>query len=87
MVLGIVIGHATATMKHPSLVGLRMPLVQVLDSNRKPEGGPVGRGRSDSAPATGQIVHPQQRRQRRHGNTSATRKAPHAGMSWGLGDQ
>jgi ethanolamine utilization protein EutN len=38
MVLGMVIGHATATVKHPSLVGLRMPLVQVLDSNRKPEG-------------------------------------------------
>jgi ethanolamine utilization protein EutN len=38
MVLGMVIGHVTATVKHPSLVGLRMPLVQVLDSNRKPEG-------------------------------------------------
>jgi ethanolamine utilization protein EutN len=38
MVLGMVIGHATATVKHPSLVGLRMPLVQVLYSNRKPEG-------------------------------------------------
>jgi ethanolamine utilization protein EutN len=34
----MVIGHATATVKHPSLVGLRMPLVQILDSNRKPEG-------------------------------------------------
>ena len=38
MLLGRVIGHATATVKHPSLIGLRMPLVQVLDSNRKPEG-------------------------------------------------
>jgi ethanolamine utilization protein EutN len=38
MVLGMVIGHATGTVKHPSLIGLRMPLVQVLDSNRKPEG-------------------------------------------------
>ena len=38
MVLGMVIGHATATVKHPSLIGLQMPLVQVLDSNRKPEG-------------------------------------------------
>jgi ethanolamine utilization protein EutN len=38
MLLGLVIGHATATVKHPSLVGLRLPLVQVLDSNRKPEG-------------------------------------------------
>jgi ethanolamine utilization protein EutN len=38
MLLGMVIGHATATVKHPSLVGLRMPLVQILDSNRKPEG-------------------------------------------------
>ncbi|MGD0462995.1 MAG: EutN/CcmL family microcompartment protein [Tepidisphaeraceae bacterium] len=38
MVLGLVIGHATATVKHASLVGWRMLLVQVLDSNRKPEG-------------------------------------------------
>jgi len=38
MLLGLVIGHATATVKHPSFVGLRLPLVQVLDSNRKPEG-------------------------------------------------
>jgi ethanolamine utilization protein EutN len=38
MLLGLVIGHATATVKHASLTGLRLPLVQVLDSNRKPEG-------------------------------------------------
>ncbi|HEY1921699.1 MAG TPA: EutN/CcmL family microcompartment protein [Tepidisphaeraceae bacterium] len=38
MVLGQVIGHATATVKHASLAGWRMLLVQVLDSNRKPEG-------------------------------------------------
>jgi ethanolamine utilization protein EutN len=38
MLLGLVIGHATATVKHASLTGLRMPLVQVLDPNRKPEG-------------------------------------------------
>ncbi|HEX4056010.1 MAG TPA: EutN/CcmL family microcompartment protein [Tepidisphaeraceae bacterium] len=38
MVLGLVIGHATATIKHASLMGWRMLLVQVLDSNRKPEG-------------------------------------------------
>ena len=38
MLLGLVIGHATATIKHASLTGLRLPLVQVLDSERKPEG-------------------------------------------------
>jgi ethanolamine utilization protein EutN len=38
MVLGLVIGHATATVKHPSLIGLRMPLVQVLGPDQKPEG-------------------------------------------------
>jgi ethanolamine utilization protein EutN len=38
MVLGMVIGHATATVKHPSLVGLRMPIVQVLNSDQNPEG-------------------------------------------------
>jgi ethanolamine utilization protein EutN len=38
MVLGRVIGFVTSTVKHPSLTALRMPLVQVLDSDRKPEG-------------------------------------------------
>jgi ethanolamine utilization protein EutN len=38
MVLGIVIGHATATVKHPSLLGLHLPLVQVVDASHKPEG-------------------------------------------------
>lgn len=38
MLLGLVIGHATSTVKHPSLVGLRLPLIQTLDSSRKPEG-------------------------------------------------
>jgi ethanolamine utilization protein EutN len=41
MLLGLVIGHCTATVKHPSLVGLQLPLVQVLNSDRMPEGDVV----------------------------------------------
>lgn len=40
MQLGTVIGHATSTIKHPSLNGWRMAIVQPLDVNRKPEGDP-----------------------------------------------
>ena len=41
MQLGTVIGHATATVKHPSLVGWRMLLVQPLNNARQPEADPV----------------------------------------------
>ena len=41
MQLGTVIGHATATVKHPSLVGWRMVIVQQLGVNGQPEADPV----------------------------------------------
>ncbi|HEX8524609.1 MAG TPA: EutN/CcmL family microcompartment protein [Tepidisphaeraceae bacterium] len=37
MQLGTVIGHATATVKHPSMNGLRMLVVQPLNAARAPE--------------------------------------------------
>ena len=36
-----VIGHATATVKHPSLNGRRLLIVQMVDARDKPEGDPV----------------------------------------------
>lgn len=41
MHLATVIGHATSTIKHPSLHGWRMAIVQMLDAARRPEGDPV----------------------------------------------
>jgi ethanolamine utilization protein EutN len=41
MQLGTVIGHATATIKHPSLNGWRMLVVQMLNNARQPEADPV----------------------------------------------
>ncbi len=41
MQLGTVIGHATSTVKHPSLVGWRMVIVQMLGINRQPEADPI----------------------------------------------
>jgi ethanolamine utilization protein EutN len=41
MQLGTVIGHATATIKHPSMQGWRMLIVQILGSSRDAEGDPV----------------------------------------------
>ena len=41
MQLGTVIGHATSTVKHPSLVGWRMVIVQPLNNARQPEADPV----------------------------------------------
>ena len=37
MQLGTVIGHATATVKHPSMKGWRMLIVQPLNAKREPE--------------------------------------------------
>jgi len=37
----MVIGHATATVKHPSLVGWRMVIVQPLNNAREAEADPL----------------------------------------------
>ncbi len=41
MLNGIVIGHATATIKHRSLNGWRLALVQPVNVHRQPEADPV----------------------------------------------
>ena len=41
MQLGRVIGHATATIKHPSMNGWRLAVVQLLGVTRQPEADPV----------------------------------------------
>jgi ethanolamine utilization protein EutN len=41
MLLGTVIGYATATIKHPSMKGWRLSIVQPVNSERKPEADPV----------------------------------------------
>ena len=38
MQLGTVIGHATSTIKHRSLTGWRLAVVQPLGASRQPEG-------------------------------------------------
>lgn len=38
MLLGTVIGHATSTIKHPSMGGLRLLIVQPVGSERQPDG-------------------------------------------------
>jgi ethanolamine utilization protein EutN len=39
--LGRVVGHATATVKHPSITGWRLLLVQLLGADGGPDGEPV----------------------------------------------
>jgi ethanolamine utilization protein EutN len=41
MQLAEVIGHATATVKHPTLNGWRMLVVQPLDAQAGPDGTPI----------------------------------------------
>ena len=41
MQLGRVIGHTTATIKHPSMNGWRLALVQLINASRQPEADPV----------------------------------------------
>ena len=58
MQLAKVIGHATATVKHPSLNGWRMVVVQPLGVADKPDGEPMvaidnlGSGRGDKVMIT-----------------------------------
>jgi len=40
MNLALVIGHATATIKHPTLKGWKLIVVQPLDARGKPDGDP-----------------------------------------------
>jgi ethanolamine utilization protein EutN len=41
MQLATVIGHATSTVKHPTLVGWRLLVVQPLDAQGGPDGTPL----------------------------------------------
>lgn len=41
MQLGLVVGHATSTIKHPSFTGWRLLLIQLLGVDHKPDGEPV----------------------------------------------
>lgn len=41
MHLATVIGHATSTIKHPSLTGWRLVIAQPLGANRQPEADPI----------------------------------------------
>lgn len=41
MLLGRVIGNTTATIKHPSMQGWKLLIVQVLGSSHQPDGDPV----------------------------------------------
>ena len=41
MLQGIVIGHATSTIKHPSLRGWRLVVVQPVNVRREPEADPI----------------------------------------------
>jgi ethanolamine utilization protein EutN len=41
MQLAEVLGHAVATVKHPSLVGWRLLVVQPLTQDRQPDGEPL----------------------------------------------
>ena len=58
MQLGTVIGHATSTVKHPSLVGWRMVIVQQVGVNAQPDGDPVvAVDKLGSAPGTKVILN------------------------------
>jgi ethanolamine utilization protein EutN len=41
MQMGKVVGHATSTVKHPTLTGWRLLVVQLLTPDDKPDGEPV----------------------------------------------
>jgi microcompartment protein CcmK/EutM len=41
MQIGVVMGNATATVKHPTLQGKRLLLVQMLGAGGRPDGEPI----------------------------------------------
>ena len=41
MQLGEIVGHAVSTIKHPSMTGWRLPVVQLLTIDGKPDGEPI----------------------------------------------
>lgn len=41
MQIGRIVGHAVATVKHPSLKGWRLLVVQPLTADEKPDGEPL----------------------------------------------
>jgi ethanolamine utilization protein EutN len=41
MQIGEIVGHAIATVKHPSMTGWRLPVVQLLGVGDKPDGEPI----------------------------------------------
>jgi ethanolamine utilization protein EutN len=58
MQLGLTIGHVTSTVKHESLKGWRLVIVQLLGATRKPEGEcVVAADKFGSAPGQHVIVN------------------------------
>lgn len=59
MQLALIIGHATATVKHPTLAGWKLAVAQPLDAAGQPDGEPLlaidnlGSGRGDRVFLTG----------------------------------
>jgi ethanolamine utilization protein EutN len=41
MQIGKIVGHAVSTVKHPTLTGWRLPVVQLLTAAGEPDGEPI----------------------------------------------
>lgn len=62
MQIGLVVGHAISTVKHPTLVGWKLLIVQLLTKDEQPDGEPIlvidhlGAGAGDKVLATTDAV-------------------------------
>ena len=56
MQLGTIVGHATATVKHPTLAGQKLALVQLLAADGRPDGEPVLALDHQGAPVGGRVL-------------------------------
>lgn len=58
MQIGLVVGHAVSSVKHPTLTGWKLLVVQLLTGDGKPDGEPIlaidclGAGKGDRVIAT-----------------------------------
>jgi ethanolamine utilization protein EutN len=56
MQIATVVGHATATVKHPTLNGWRLLVVQMVTPDEKPDGEPVLAIDPLGAPVGGRVI-------------------------------
>ena len=87
MQIGRVVGQATSTVKHPTLNGWRLLLVQLLTRDGKADGEPLLAIDTPGRPESGSTSDPDERRVLAPARLVGAKNSPIAGWSWDLDDE